>query len=248
MLVGRIFTCGVDNCVIRTEPRKGVNMRIGIITCQVAALDPQNPFCAQSLTNKGLDAAARQVRITIRAEQAGGCREDGPTPVAVDASAFQDEPDCIQRCFAEGSANGELSGYLIVQVGRELESPAVKAKIEDYRSIALNQGKRPKIPRPGVIGLDAAKPDRSRARPALTMDCLASSISGATITRRSKRVISAAISIVTRCTASRLIHSVAAWGQAMSTPSCSSHSAGNLRIVSSTWVSWLEVMGYGLWS
>ena len=140
-----------------------------------------------------------------------------PTAVAFDASALEDEAHGLHGRFAECAGIDELSGYQIVQVGRELESPAIEAKIQDYRLLALQNRDRTKIPCPGVIGFDLINLTRSRAKPASAMALPASSISGATISSRSKRVISRRYRLLRVAPHGDWTHSVPAWGHAMST-------------------------------
>ncbi len=127
------------------------------------------------------------------------------------------------------------SGYLVVEVGGKFKSPSIEAEIQNRRLFAVENADGTEIPCPCIVGGYLKGQIRSGGSSAPAMDRSASSISGATSSNRSYLVISFAMSIVTRCTEWRSgAQSVPAWGHAIRTPSCSSHSAGNLRVVSIT--------------
>ena len=150
VLVRGVVAAHVGNGVVRAEPGQGVDVRVGVVAGQRAVLEPEHPLCAEQVSERAFQAGPVQVRVAVRAEQAGGGGQQRARAVAVDAAALEHQPGHPHR-HPEQPGRSQAAGHQVVVVGRELEAPGVEAEVEHHRRIVLERGDRPEIPGPGVV-------------------------------------------------------------------------------------------------
>jgi len=158
--------------------------------------------------------------------------ENRAPAVAFDAPAFKNEPQGLQRPVSKYPESAEPPRYPVIQVSGKLESPPVEAEIENYRSAILHNRDRTKISGPGIVGLHGMELYPVRKHSAVHH--ASHGLIGIGGCYHEALEPGDFLSDIDCNPLHRIqvgAQSVPAWGQAISTPSWSSHSAGSLRFL-----------------
>ena len=131
MLVGGVVACRVNNGVVRAESRQGIHVGVGIIPVQPAVFDPQDPFGPEF---------SRKASIPSGPGEGSGWGSAGsewlrmvPRPSLSMLPPSRINPTVSSGPPAENASVAKPSSDPIVQVGGELQYPAVEAEIEEHR-------------------------------------------------------------------------------------------------------------------
>ena len=70
-------------------------MAVGVITCQVAMVDPKNASGMEFLEQARLNLCLREGLVTMRGQQTACGREDGALTIALDGATLKDKIETV---------------------------------------------------------------------------------------------------------------------------------------------------------
>ena len=152
VLVTLVETLHISNRVIRTEAGQRVDMTVCIVASKVAVVEPKDALSMKHFEQSSLDLFLCQRLVAMRREQTFACRQDGPLAVALYAATFEHK---VKMVFVLALHNVLLYHPLIdlvIEVSRELLSPAVELEIEQVRTVWSKQSDEAMIASPSVVG------------------------------------------------------------------------------------------------
>ena len=91
MLVFLVEALHVGNCVVGTEACQRVDVAVGVVTGEVAVVEPQDAFRMKCFEQSGLNLFLCERLVAMWRKQTFACSQDGPFAVALDASSLEDE-------------------------------------------------------------------------------------------------------------------------------------------------------------
>ena len=152
MLIVSIEALDVGNGIVGTEASQCVDVRIGVVACQIAVVEPEDALGVergeQSLFNlllgEGLVAVGRQEAL------AGG--EDGAAAVALDAATLQDEVEVVLVSTLKNGLFIHVAADFVVERCLELLPPSVELEVEQRGFFAIEKGYETVVASPGVVG------------------------------------------------------------------------------------------------
>lgn len=129
MLIGWVVAAGEHNGVVRSEAGERVDVRIGVVACEVSVRNHQDSVGVEERRKFFGDLRVREAVVSVGRELSLRGSEESAVSVAFDATAFQNE---VLTVFEGGDDFfvKEEGVEHIVAVGGKFKPPAVECEIE----------------------------------------------------------------------------------------------------------------------
>ena len=128
-------------------------MSVGVVTRQRAMVNPEDALGTEVAFQTFLYLFLRHGLVTMGCHQTASGGEHRPTSVALNASAFEHEVEAVHIFAIYVSSVIKLTIQGVIEVGRELFAPAIKAEIEQaVVSLVVGEGDEAVVAGPSVVG------------------------------------------------------------------------------------------------
>ena len=128
-------------------------MAVGVIACQLAVVYPDDALGTECLQQPLLYLLAGHWLVAVGRQEALGGSENGAAAIAFDAASLEYEVELVDVLATQATFIVEAAVDGIVELGRELLSPAVELEVEQADApLVADERQEPVVAGPCVVG------------------------------------------------------------------------------------------------